>query len=149
MASLDVESLFTNVPLERSIEIILQCVYDNPNRPPPKIAKSTLEDLLKICTTEVPFNSIDGKTYLQRDGVAMGSPLGCTIANFYMCDLENRVLQSSLNKPLIYARYVDDIYVVVRDEDELEALKERLKGESILNLTKELSIKTSCLFWMF
>lgn len=39
MASLDVESLFTNVPIQQTIEIILKYVYENINLAPPNIPK--------------------------------------------------------------------------------------------------------------
>jgi hypothetical protein len=52
-----------------------------------------MKQLLLICLTETPFKHINGDIYLQTDGVSMGSPLGPLMANFYMADLENRVLK--------------------------------------------------------
>lgn len=91
IASLDVESLFTNVPVTRTIEIILQNVYHHESLPPPKIDRETLRALLTVCTTKTPFKHINGELYVQIDGVSMGSPLGPTFAEYYMCELENRV----------------------------------------------------------
>ncbi|XP_076057202.1 uncharacterized protein LOC143034738 [Oratosquilla oratoria] len=45
----------------------------------------------------------------------MGSPLGCTFADFYMCHLENKVLQNPELRPFTYCRYVDDIFVEARN----------------------------------
>jgi hypothetical protein len=53
--SLDVESLFTNVPVKRTIGIILKHVYHHPQLSPPVIPRSVLKKLLLTCTTEVPF----------------------------------------------------------------------------------------------
>ena len=53
--------------------------------------------------------------YLQSDGdgVAMGSPLGVTVAIFYMCHLEKSVLDIQPNiKPIVYCRYIDDIFFI-------------------------------------
>ena len=36
----------------------------------------------------------DGKFYEQCDGVAMGSPLGPTLANVFMCHFENIWLEN-------------------------------------------------------
>ena len=88
--SLDVESLFTNVPVDRTINIILEKVYNHPSIPPPAIPKNIMRELLVTCTTEVPFRNINGDMYVQRDGVSMGSPLGPTFANFFMAEVENR-----------------------------------------------------------
>ena len=141
MSSLDVESLYTNVPVRDTIDIILKNVYNHESLPPPKIPKNSLESLLSICTTEAPFKHIDGTIYTQIDGLAMGSPLSCTMANFYMCEIENKVIENMQIKPLIYCRFVDDIYLVTRDETELQKIKENMEKESVLNFTNESSVQ--------
>ena len=139
LASLDVESLFTNVPVEATINIILDNVYSGNILPPLKISRNVLEKLLRVCTLESPFRGPDGTLYRQKDGVAMGSPLGPLFANFYMCHIENQVLQQRDIRPDLYVRYVDDILVCVRDEDQLKALKEAFEEQSVLRFTYELS----------
>ena len=49
--------------------------------------------------------------------MAMGSPLGPTFANIFMCHLEKRILDQcpSSFKPVFYRRYVDDTFVLFRD----------------------------------
>ena len=84
LASLNVDSLFTNVPVEETIKIITQYVYNHDHLQPLKIPKTILIELLKSCTMKSPFRSPDGKLFLQKDGIAMGSPLGPTFAGFYM-----------------------------------------------------------------
>ena len=117
MASLDVESLFTNVPLDTTIEIIIKYVYNHDSIPPPKISKEILKSLLLLCTKEAPFRSPEGKLYCQKEGVAMGSPLGPTFANFYVGDLESDLFNNKPSlKPSIYVRYVDDIFLLVRNK---------------------------------
>ena len=107
IASLDVTSLFTNVPVEDTIEIILDKVYNSPDMNPPSIPKEQMEKLLKLCTTKCPFYGPCSKIYIQKDGVSMGSCLGPTFANFYMANLENKVLKGNNHSPEIYTRYVD------------------------------------------
>jgi hypothetical protein len=123
--SLDVESLFTNVPVNRTINIILDKVYNHPTIKPPSIPKEVLKELLTICTTEAPFRDPEGNMYIQIDGVSMGSPLGPTFANFFMAEVENRVLDglSPTTTPTLYGRYIDDIFVVC-SEEVLSLLKE-------------------------
>ena len=93
MASLDTESLFTNVPVNETIDIICKNIYRNSNLPPLPIPEKTLRELLTSCTTECPFENFDGKLYAQIDGVSMGSPLGVTFANYYMTNLENTIFE--------------------------------------------------------
>ena len=55
----------------------------------------------------------------------MGSPLGPLFANFYMTELENNVLGavSPEEKPLVYCRNVDDIFLIVGKYSHLDVLK--------------------------
>ena len=137
IASLDVESLFTNVPIEETIDIIIQRVYNHPTIIPPKIPKTILKQLLQICTKESPFQCPRGNYYLQIEGVAMGSPLGPTFANFYMGNLEDNIFQN-FNKPNIYARYIDDIFLEIQNEQQLLDLKQTFENISVLKFTYEL-----------
>ena len=138
LASLDVESLFTNVPVATTIDIICTNVYNHPSIPPPPFNKSLLKKLLLACTTECPFTHIDGLLYLQKDGVSMGSPLSVTIANYYMTHLENKIIESNLAcKPTIYSRFVDDCFIITKSEENLIQLKNAFESESVLKFTCE------------
>ena len=138
LASLDVESLFTNVPVQETIEIILKNVYHHPTLPPPDIPASSLKALLTICTTKTPFQDLNGDLYVQCEGVSMGSALGPTFADFYMCNLENKVFQEQPDlKPIMYVRYVDDCFLVVDSIQTLFNLKQKFEAESVLKFTYE------------
>ena len=139
IASLDVESLFTNVPIDPTIEIILELAYNHPNLPPPQIPKNLLQQFLSLCTKELPFRAPDGKLYKQVEGVAMGSPLGPLFANYYMSYLENSILVNTDSRPNIYARFVDDIFIQAQSIDELHNLKAKFESNSILKFTIELN----------
>ena len=90
--SFDVVSLFTNVPLRDTIDIILKKVYDE-QLIKTKITRKNLEKLLLVCTQGTPF-TFNNKMYMQTDGVMMGSPLGALFANIFMCELENTIIPS-------------------------------------------------------
>ena len=77
MASLDVESLFTNIPLEETIKGCVNDLLSN-NLYSGKLNRKGLYDLLKLATTESSF-IFDYKLYKQIDGVAVASPLGPTL----------------------------------------------------------------------
>ena len=108
MISFDVKNLFTNVPLEDTINIIMKKVYEE-NVIKTFFTPIELKFLLHLCTKEVLF-SFNGNLYQQIDGIAMGSPLGSIIANIFMCQLEN-ILMPTLNKFMTpWKRYVDDTF---------------------------------------
>ena len=124
LASLDEESLFTNVPINDTLNIIIDEVYNHPDLPPPSFSQDILRDLLLICTTETPFRAPDKSIYQQIDGVSMGTPLGPMLANFYMCHLENSCFQNCPQiKPPTYCRYIGDIFIVIGNFKQIENLK--------------------------
>ena len=85
MVSFDVVSLFINIPLDETIDIIIKHIYDNKeiNTDAPK---KEMRELLHLCTKNVQL-TLNNKTYLQVVGVAMGSPLGPVLANIFMVQL--------------------------------------------------------------
>ena len=113
--SFDVCSLFTNVPLTETINIIADHIYSENAQITPSFDKSTFINLLEIATAGM-FIYKD-QLYKQVDGVAMGNPLAPTIANFFLAHLENKLFLSSLPfYPAFYARYVDDVFCIFRSE---------------------------------
>ena len=135
IASLDVESLFTNVPVEETINITLDRVYRSEKESLP-IPEDILRDMLKACTTEAPFLSHQGELYRQVDGVSMGSPLGVFFANMYMATVEERTFREH-QKPKIYGRYIDDIFITIKEADDTRKIADALKRNSVLNFTIE------------
>ena len=122
MASLDVESLFTNIPLEETIKICCDSLYKNQELLS-NINKNQFEKLLRaaLCRNNFLF---DGIVYQQVDGVAMGSPLGPSLANTFLAYYEQIWLNDCPNefKPVYYKRYVDDIFVLFRSPTTLKNL---------------------------
>ena len=78
--SFDVTSLFTNIPLKKTVNIMLKRINKN-NLISTTLNKRTLKKLILDSCTKTIFSS-NGKLYKQIDGVSMGSPLsGPTYAN--------------------------------------------------------------------
>ena len=116
MSSLDVESLFTNVPVEETIQIILDKIFIHPDTIFHNFNRTDFRKLLELAVLDTAF-IFNGKAYIQTDGMAMGSPLGPTFANIFMCSLEERMLDDCplAFHPLFYNRYVDDTFLLFRD----------------------------------
>ena len=116
MASLDVESLFTNVPLNEVIDIIFDYAAENSIKV--GIQLVDLCKLISICTKNIQF-LFNGRYYHQIDGVAMGSPLGPVLADIFMAHLEQRA-SNIITKMSFYKRYVDDIFVVCESAEGIQ-----------------------------
>ena len=88
MASLDVDSLFTNVPLEETINICVnELLKSNSNIH--GLNKKQITEMLSL-TTKESIILFDMTFYTQGDGVAMGSPLGPSLANAFLCHHETK-----------------------------------------------------------
>ena len=122
--SFDVKSLFTNVPLDKTIKIILERVY-NDHAISTSLKKRTLKKLIKDTCSKTAF-MFDGVIYEQTDGVSMGAALGPVLANIIMTEMERVVVDNLIvnGKIKFYARYVDDTLLLVKPEDINDILNE-------------------------
>ena len=114
MASFDVTSLFTNIPVNETIDIICNSLFSNCqffNG----LDRSEFQKLLSLSVMNCHF-IFNGRLYQQVDGMAMGSPLGPLFANVFMSFHEQIWLQNcpSSFKPVLYRRYVDDCFLLFR-----------------------------------
>ena len=110
MVSFNVKSLFTNVPLDQTINITLKWIYDV-NELRISIPRNEMKELLLLRTKKVNF-TINGKIYMHVDGVAMESPLGPVLADIFMIELEKVVLPELCIR--YWKRYVDDTICFVK-----------------------------------
>lgn len=109
MCSLDVTSLFTNVPLDKTIEIAIKKIKIL--HPKLKIDDKNLRELFYYCTKRTNF-IFNNENYDQINGVSMGSPLAPILAHLYMSELEKNIIKFKGKKPSIFYRYVDDIFII-------------------------------------
>ena len=120
MAILDVGSLFTNISLKETIENCVNDLFFDKY----KIDNLTKQDVRAVLSAAVKesFFIFDNSLYRQIDGVAMGSPLGPTLANVFLCHDEKEWLDSCPIefKPELNQRYVDDIFVMFRYRDHVK-----------------------------
>ena len=147
MASLDVESLFTRIPL---IETIKNSVIDLHNKIPynGKLSKGHPFKLLERATSKCYF-IFDYLLYKQVGGVVMGSPLGPTLANSFLCYYEEEWLDSFpiQFKYKKYKRYVDDTFVLFLSTEHLQLFVDYMKKQhKCIKYTSEAEHDNSFLF---
>ena len=119
MGSLDVHSLFTNIPLEETMNICCNTLFKERDIYEGH-SKSEFKTLLSLASKESYF-FFNEVLYKQKDGVVMGSPLGPTLANAFLSHYEKNWLERCPQeiKHLFYRRYVDNIFVLFEFQDKL------------------------------
>ena len=141
MASFDVDSLFTNIPLDETIEICVKKLFGRKQKFK-GFSRSEFRTLLQYAVKDnlIYFN---GKYYIQIDGAAMGSPLGPTLANIFLCHWEEIWLDKCplQFRPLFYRRYVDDTFLLFSSRDHVKKFLKYLNSRhKNMNFTCETEI---------
>ena len=123
LVSFDV-TVFTKLPLDYSIDVILRRIYTythihthththTQRERENETNRTKLKNLLILCTKNVHF-SLNGQLYLQKDGIAMGSPLAPVMAGIFMVELGRKVLPMLLQYIKGKKRYADDTISYVK-----------------------------------
>lgn len=104
--SMDVDNLYTNIPIPAGIECVRNIfrTYPDPKRPDDELLK-----LLELNLTRNDFMFND-KFYLQIKGTAMGKKFAPAYANIFMANWEKEALAKCQQQPACYLRYLDDVW---------------------------------------
>lgn len=112
MLSLDVVSLFTNVPVEDVLLFLENKLSDFQDQLPLPVSK--IIALVRLCVSTNYF-SFQNEFYRQKFGCAMGGNLSPVLANLYMEYFESVLLPQIKPVDMIWHRYVDDIFSIWDD----------------------------------
>ena len=115
--SFDVESLFTNVPLKKTVDVIIDRVYKD-KLIETNLTKRSLKKLILDACQKTTF-SFNSKLYEQVEGVSMGASLGPVLANIILTELEKKIVQPLIAENCVkfYIRYVDDTLLLIKHEN--------------------------------
>ena len=112
----DVRSLYTNIPHKEGLEALKKTLH---NEKIPRKKANTILEFSELVLNSNQFKFL-GQHYLQMSGTAMGTKMAPSYANLFMGVLEKQMLSSYKHKPLVYFRYIDDIFMIWTDgEDSL------------------------------
>ena len=135
LISFDIVSLYTNVPLTEALSALDEFLIEQ------DITDQQAEDisnLTKICLQQNHF-LFDGITYVQPDGLTMGSPLSGLIADLFVDTVEKEIFKIPDSKHISYwGRYVDDVFLVWNgNQEQLDELLIAMNKLSKLQFTME------------
>ena len=108
LVSMDVASLYTNIPQEEGITTVCWG-YDTFHNNNPPIPTKYLRQMLDLILKENSFQFY-GKNYLQMHGTAMGTKMPVAFTNIFMAEFETKLICQSRIKPIEWKRYIDDIF---------------------------------------
>ena len=74
-----------------------------------------MKELILLSTKGVYF-TFDGKTYVQTNGVTMGSPLGQVLSGIFMVKLKNNLIHTLSEHLACWKRYADDTICFIKND---------------------------------
>ena len=132
-ASVDVVSLFTNVPIPETLQVFKQLLLEDSSLCERTcFSVNEIIILSEFVLTSCYFVHYDG-LFVQTSGATMGSSLGPVAANIFMSHFEKCVLQEaprrSLKTPSLWLRYVDDVLLYwTHDEADMSSFLDFLNN---------------------
>ncbi|CAF1545313.1 unnamed protein product [Adineta ricciae] len=119
LASLDIQDLFTNIPVTRAIDIVIHRLTESKKLEDMKLTKTDIKRLLLVALNNSYFQ-FNNKFYRQTKGLPMGNTLSPLIADIYMDYYIKENMKEINNEKKIF-RYVDDILIITKmKENELQ-----------------------------
>ena len=136
---INVSSLYTNIPQEEGITIVCNA-YENFHAQKPPIGTKFLREMLILILKENSFQ-FNGKNYLQTHGTAMGTKMAVAFANIFMASIEKEILRRSVNKPLTWKMFIDDVFCLWdTNKEEIEHFVEQANSyHPTIKFTAEVS----------
>ncbi|XP_071054425.1 uncharacterized protein [Onthophagus taurus] len=111
IVSFDVQSLFTNIPLQKMIELVETNWEHIEDHTVIKNKKLFIEGI-KLCTFNSYFKQ-DNNYYRQIYGLPMGSSLSVNLSGIVLNDLITTQLKTTKIKPILIAKYIDDLLLIL------------------------------------
>ena len=104
----DVKSLYTNIPESGGAAACRHYLHSNGK------SINVIEIIMKFICLILNCNNFTfgNASFLQRSGTAMGTRMAPSYANLFMGYLESELLSSSPEKPLVWYRYIDDVFFI-------------------------------------
>ena len=117
----DVKSLYTNIPTNGGIE---GCRYFLTTNGRSINVVNTIVNFIALILNCNIFR-FGNSHYLQKCGTAMGTKMAPSYANLFMGFVEKDLLERAQKKPLVWYRYIDDIFFIwTHGQEELDVFFE-------------------------
>ncbi|CAF1349824.1 unnamed protein product [Adineta steineri] len=139
----DVKNLYTMIPRQGALETLIRFLLKHSNNR--KIGTLYIDTILRMARLILDTNCFAYKNnyYQQIHGGAMGSAFTQVLANIYMLEWEQDLIQHQLEHGEIYGRYIDDIFMTTNQSlDDIRIVLEKAKHKDI-NIEIECTIAST------
>ena len=106
LCTIDAVGLYPNIPHEEGIASLRKFLETRDNK---KISSDTLTELEEVVLRN-NISEFDEKIFKQKRGTAIGTKFAPPYAILSMADFEEKMLENCEKKPMIWWRYIDDIF---------------------------------------
>ena len=120
LASIDVSSLYTNIPHDEGVQSVLHFLQNNadkykyPEQPSPEIL-----ELINLVLKNNVFE-FNEQFYLQTQGTAMGTKIAPAYANLFMGKLETHLISKASEHIHTWKRFIDIFIIWTGTTEEFE-----------------------------
>ena len=144
--SFDVVSLFTSVPTDQALDLVLQLLAnDNTLHDRTSLNISDIKVGLEICFNAAIF-TYDRANYRQIFGLPMGSYISPVLSNIFMEHVEQLATSPFSSPPILWCRYVDNTFCIL-DKSQTESFHQHLNSVcKHIQFTKEVEFESSLPF---
>ena len=137
LCTVDVVGLYPRIPHGEGLVAIREALDRREN---PGVATDTLVGLASL-VLENNYFEFNDRFYWQKLGTAIGTKFAPAYANLFMIQLEERLLDASADKPLVWMRFIDDVFFIwMHGEEKLKSFINLLNSShETIKFTREQS----------
>ena len=137
LCTMDVVGLYPNIPHGEGLDSLRRYLETRDNK---RISSDTLTELAEVVLKNNIFE-FDEKTFKQKRGTAIGTKFAPPYTILFMANLEEKMLEGFEKKPMIWWRYIDDIFFIwEHGEESLKVFIEQVNMfHSTIKFTAEYS----------
>jgi hypothetical protein len=116
----DIDSLYPNIPVQDAYESVQRLLRADSDADARQV--DLVLDLLKV-HLENNYFAFNDKCYKQIRGIPMGRAWAPTVASIFMAEWDLQFLRSLPNRPIVYRRYIDDVFCLFGHESHAAVAK--------------------------
>ena len=122
----DIDSLYPNIPLVEGLQYMKESITHHSSElrllhSPVQYDPEQIDlicDLMHFVLHNNYFTFGDNCIFKQINGTAMGTPAAVVFACLFLDTLERKVIQSTNVEPLLFKRYIDDIFAIFKNNND-------------------------------